>query len=73
VDLGYEVVTTDEMLDGGIEAFAGRILEKMRGRKVFLSFDMDVVDPRSCREFRPPRRGGPPPGRCSGCFEAFAA
>ena len=59
VDLGYEVVTTDEMLDGGIEALAGRIREKFRGRKVFLSFDMDVVDPAFVPGVQTPEAGGP--------------
>ena len=33
LDLGYEVVTTDQMLDGGLEALARRILDKFRGHK----------------------------------------
>ena len=59
VDLGYEVVTTDEMLDGGIETLAGRIREKFRGRKVFLSFDMDIVDPAFVPGVQTPEAGGP--------------
>ncbi|MBI3457862.1 MAG: agmatinase [Candidatus Rokubacteria bacterium] len=59
LDLGYEVVTTDEMLDGGIEVLARRIREKFRGRKVFLSFDLDVVDPAFAPGVQTPEAGGP--------------
>lgn len=59
VELGYEVVTTDEMLDGGIESLAARIGEKFRGRKVFLSFDMDIVDPAFVPGVQTPEAGGP--------------
>jgi len=59
LDLGYEVVTTDQMLDGGLEALARRVLEKLRGRKVFLSFDLDVVDPAFAPGVQTPEAGGP--------------
>ena len=59
VDLGYEVVTTDQMLDGGLDALARRILDKFRGRKVFLSFDLDVVDPAFAPGVQTPEAGGP--------------
>ena len=59
LDLGYEVVTTDQMLDGGIEALARRILDKFHGRKVFLSFDLDVVDPAFAPGVQTPEAGGP--------------
>ena len=61
LDLGYEVVTTDQMLDAGVEALAARILDKFRGRKVFLSFDLDVVDP-AFAPGRPDAGGGRPLG-----------
>ena len=47
------------MLDGGIDALAGRIREKFRARKVFLSFDMDVVDPAFAPGVQTPEAGGP--------------
>jgi agmatinase len=56
--LGYEVVTTDAMLDGGLDALARRILAKFAGRKVFLSFDMDVVDPAFAPGVQTPEAGG---------------
>ena len=59
LDLGYEVVTTDQMLDGGLDALARRILDKFRGRKVFLSFDLDVVDPAFAPGVQTPEAGGP--------------
>jgi len=59
LDLGYEVVTTDQMLDAGIEPLASRILAKFRGRKVFLSFDLDVVDPAFAPGVQTPEAGGP--------------
>jgi agmatinase len=59
LDLGYEVVTTDQMLDDGIEALARRILDKFHGRKVFLSFDLDVVDPAFAPGVQTPEAGGP--------------
>jgi agmatinase len=58
LDLGYEVVTTDQMLDGGLDGLARRILAKLRGRKVFLSFDMDVVDPAFAPGVQTPEAGG---------------
>jgi arginase family enzyme len=33
LDLGYEVVTTDQMLDGGLEALGRRILDKSGGAR----------------------------------------
>jgi agmatinase len=59
LDLGYEVVTTDEMLDGGLDATSRRIREKLRGRRVFLSFDLDVVDPAFAPGVQTPEAGGP--------------
>lgn len=59
LDLGYEVVTTDQMLDGGLEALARRIRRKLGGRKVFLSFDLDVVDPAFAPGVQTPEAGGP--------------
>src|SRR5262249_53915200 len=36
-----------------------RILTKFRGRKVFLSFDLDVVDPAFAPGVQAPEAGGP--------------
>jgi agmatinase len=59
IDLGYEVVTTDQMLDGGVDALAARIRERLGRRKVFLSFDLDVVDPAFAPGVQTPEAGGP--------------
>jgi agmatinase len=59
LDHGYEVVTTDQMLDAGVEALGRRILDKFHGRKVFLSFDLDVVDPAFAPGVQTPEAGGP--------------
>lgn len=44
-DLGIEVITTDEMVDFGIKETVARIRQRVGNKKVFLTFDMDVVDP----------------------------
>jgi len=57
--LGYEVVSTDQMLDASVDTLARRILAKFRGRRVFLSFDLDVVDPAFAPGVQTPEAGGP--------------
>jgi agmatinase len=58
-DLGYEVVTTDEMFEIGMPALAGRIAARTAGRPVFLSFDLDFVDPAAAPGVVTPEAGGP--------------
>jgi agmatinase len=43
--LGYEIVSVDEVRESGMAAVAHRILERVGAGKVFLSFDVDVLDP----------------------------
>ena len=38
-------MTTDEVVEAGIEETAARIRRRVGNKKVFLTFDMDVVDP----------------------------
>lgn len=59
VDLGYDVVTTDEMFAIGIAALADRIAERVAGRPVFITFDMDFVDPSAAPGVQTPEAGGP--------------
>lgn len=59
LDLGYELITTDAMFDIGLEAMARRIEERTAGRPVFLTFDMDFVDPASAPGVETPEAGGP--------------
>jgi agmatinase len=58
-DLGYEVVTTDEMFDLGNQALAGRIRDRVGDRNVFISIDMDIVDPAFAPGVQIPECGGP--------------
>ena len=45
LDLGIEVMTTDEIVEEGIRETVARIRKRVGNKKVFLTFDMDVVDP----------------------------
>ena len=59
IDLGYDVVTTDEMFAIGFEALADRIVRRVAGRPVFITFDMDFVDPSAAPGVQTPEAGGP--------------
>jgi agmatinase len=58
-DLGYEVVTTDEMFAMGMTALADRIAARSAGQPVFISFDLDFVDPAAAPGVVTPEAGGP--------------
>lgn len=45
LDLGYEVLTTEEAREIGMPAVGRRVLERVGDRSAFLSFDVDVLDP----------------------------
>lgn len=59
IDLGYEVITTDRMFEMGFDALADHILAKLAGRRVFVSIDLDVVDPAYAPGVQIPECGGP--------------
>ena len=59
MDLGFGVVTTDEMFRMGIPSVIEKIHKKMAGKKVFITFDMDFVDPASAPGIQFPEAGGP--------------
>jgi agmatinase len=59
LELGYEVVTTDRMFEMGIPALAARIAERTAGRPVYLTFDLDFVDPAFAPAVQTPEAGGP--------------
>lgn len=59
LDLGYDVVTTDAMFEMGFKALAGRIADRVQKAPVFLTFDMDFVDPSSAPAVETPESGGP--------------
>lgn len=45
IDLGLEVITAREMHKIGMEETGRRIIERVAGKKAFLTFDIDFVDP----------------------------
>jgi agmatinase len=57
--LGYEVCTTDEMLAKAPAELADRIARRVGGAPVYLSFDLDVVDPGHAPGVQTPEVGGP--------------
>jgi agmatinase len=59
LDLGYDVVTWDEWAAMGRRALIERIMSRVTGRRVFLSFDLDVVDPAFAPGVQTPEAGGP--------------
>jgi len=59
VDLGFEVVTTDEAIALGPEALARHVAARVGDRPVYLTFDLDFVDPASAPGVQTPEAGGP--------------
>ncbi|WP_158782837.1 agmatinase [Pantoea sp. BAV 3049] len=58
-DLGYKVLTTDELFQQGISEVAKQIAEHTKGRPTFITFDMDFVDPAFAPAVETPEAGGP--------------
>ena len=44
-ELGYTIISTDELLERGIEAVFAHVERTIENRPVYLCFDMDVFDP----------------------------
>ncbi|WP_246644726.1 agmatinase [Rhizobium laguerreae] len=59
IDCGYDVLTTEEALDLGPAALADGIARRVAGKPVFISFDMDFVDPSAAPAVQTPEAGGP--------------
>ncbi len=59
VDLGFEVLTTDETMALGPEAVAERVARRIGDRPVYLTFDLDFVDPAAAPGVQTPEAGGP--------------
>lgn len=59
VDLGYEVMTTDDMLALGPMAVAERVARRIGDRPSYLTFDLDFVDPSGAPGVQTPEVGGP--------------
>lgn len=57
-DIGYEVVTMDELTGIGIQALVERIRAKFDGTPVYLCWDMDVFDPSASPGVVTPSWGG---------------
>ena len=57
-DLGFELVTIEELRGGGPAAFAARTRERVAGAPALLSFDIDVVDPSAAPGTGTPEIGG---------------
>ncbi len=59
VELGFEVLTTDQALDLGPAETARRIAERVGDRPVYITFDLDFVDPGNAPGVQTPEAGGP--------------
>ncbi|MFD1708615.1 agmatinase [Siminovitchia sediminis] len=44
-ELGFEVITSDEIYEMGIPSLITAIKNRVQGQRVFLSFDVDFIDP----------------------------
>ncbi len=56
--LGLEVITTEEIREMGLDSLINRIKERVGKTKVFLSFDIDFVDPAYAPGTGTPEVGG---------------
>lgn len=57
-DLGFTVLTADELRDLGAAAYGELVLGKTHGKPVFLSFDIDFLDPAFAPGTGTPEVGG---------------
>jgi agmatinase len=58
-ELGLAYLPTHELLALGVDATIERIRERVAGRRAFISFDIDVVDPGFAPGTGTPEAGGP--------------
>ena len=72
VELGFKVLTTDEMLDLGPAAVADLVAERVGKRPVYLTFDLDFVDPSGAPGVQTPEAGGPSPREALAFIRALA-
>jgi agmatinase len=56
--MGFEVLTTDELRALGPEAYGARVAERVGERPVYVSFDVDVLDPAFAPGTGTPEVGG---------------
>jgi agmatinase len=59
VELGFTVITSEEMTALGVDAVASKVHQIVAGGPAFLSFDVDFIDPASCPGTGTPEIGGP--------------
>jgi agmatinase len=59
LDLGYAVIGTDEMFEIGLPEVCRRIAERSGARPVYISLDLDFVDPSAAPGVQTPEAGGP--------------
>jgi agmatinase len=57
-DLGFTVLTTDELRELGAEAYGRLVLDTVGNRPVFMSFDIDFLDPAFAPGTGTPEVGG---------------
>jgi agmatinase len=57
-DLGFTVLTTDELREAGPQRYGELVREKTEGKPVFLSFDVDFLDPAFAPGTGTPEVGG---------------
>ena len=57
-DMGFTVLTTDELRDLGAQEYGRLVLEKVGTRPVFMSFDIDFLDPAFAPGTGTPEVGG---------------
>ena len=59
IELGYDVVTTDEAIELGAKALADRIAARVGDNPVYLTYDLDFIDPAFAQGVGTPEAGGP--------------
>jgi agmatinase len=57
-DLGYQLITVDEIAERGLRDTTARIADALRGRPVYVCWDMDVFDPSVAPGVTTPSWGG---------------
>lgn len=57
-ELGFDLVPAHEVRNLGLEALTDRIIKRVGDKKVFLTFDIDFVDPAYCPGTGTPEVGG---------------
>lgn len=57
--LGFQVITSEELLQTPLQQSIGKIIKRIGGRRAYLSFDIDVLDPAFAPATGTPEIGGP--------------